>query len=80
MLTKGNFVAKLAGRALAIKRPGLLCYSKDESALSKTLGPPSLPRTSFRVIFNLSQNSLDRGQSRKIRFSEFPGSGLKKIE
>ena len=23
--------------------------------------------------------SLDRGQSRKIRFSKFPGSGLKKI-
>ena len=26
-----------------------------------------------------SQNSPDRGQSRKIRFSKFPGSGLKKI-
>ena len=26
-----------------------------------------------------SQNSLDRGQSRKIRFSKFPGSGLKKM-
>ena len=25
------------------------------------------------------QNPLDRGQSRKIRFSKFPGSGLKKI-
>ena len=25
------------------------------------------------------QNSPDRGQSRKIRFSKFPGSGLKKI-
>ena len=25
------------------------------------------------------QNSPDRGESRKIRFSEFPGSGLKKI-
>ena len=25
------------------------------------------------------QSPLDRGQSRKIRFSKFPGSGLKKI-
>ena len=33
------------------------------------------------VVFGVgfSQNLPDRGQSRKIRFSKFPGSGLKKI-
>ena len=34
----------------------------------------------FPLFFLFSELSPDRGQSQKIRFSKFPGSGLKKIE
>ena len=37
------------------------------------------PPTDFFLFEIDCQNSPDRGQSRKIRFSKFPGSGLRKI-
>ena len=38
--------------------------------------PQSVPVLIFWIVF-FFQNPPDRGQSRKIRFSKFPGSGLK---
>ena len=60
---------------------------KSEKCPSGTLqnnGPKSqlkCPKSPFLDILipQKCQNSPDRGQSRKIRFSKSPGSGLKKI-
>ena len=48
------------------------CSSTQSSEL---LGLPQLG-----LCWETTQNPLDRGQSRKIRFSKFPGSGLIKIK
>ena len=60
---------------------GIVCLL-SRRALSSANHPTLWAHNQAQTIVEegaIIQNSPDRGQSRKIRFSKFPGSGLKKI-